>query len=92
MSTKVPLMQYDIRVSGQLNPERASWFGDLALTVEHAPDGGRVTVLTGPVADRAALFGLLSRIRDLGLTLISVNPIGQDTQETALAKECKEEP
>ena len=79
MSTEVPLTQYEIRVAGQLNPKRASGFGDLALAVVHTPDGGTVTVLSGPVADRAALFGILSRIRDLGLALISVNPIDTDT-------------
>jgi hypothetical protein len=66
--------QYQIRVAGALAPERALWFGDLALTLEHTAGGDEITVLSGPVIDRAALFGILSRIRDLGLTLISVNP------------------
>jgi len=92
VSTEVPFTQYEIRGSGQLNPERASWFGDLALAVEQTPDGGTVTVLSGPVADRAALFGTLSRIRDLGLALISVNPIDTDTTEAARDKLHKEEP
>ena len=74
---------YEIRVSGHLDPERAEWFGDLALVVRHTVSGTAITVLSGPVADRAALFGILSRIRDLGLTLISVNPIVPDTQDTA---------
>ena len=78
--------QYEIRASGFLDPERAEWFGDLALTLEHTTDGGAITVLSGPVVDRAALFGILNRIRDLSLMLISVNPIEPDTQETAGAK------
>ena len=43
----------------------------------------RITVLSGPVIDRAVLFGILSRVRDLGLTLISVNPIDPATQAAA---------
>jgi hypothetical protein len=66
---------YEIQVSGRLNPERAAWFGEMALTVKHTVVGAAITVLSGPVADRAALFGILNRIRDLGLKLISVNPI-----------------
>jgi hypothetical protein len=88
----MPSTQYEIRVSGRLNLERASWFGDLILTVEHKAGGTAITVLSGPVADRAALFGILSRIRDLGLTLISVNPVGKDTHEIPNAQECKGEP
>ena len=45
------------------------------LATQHTAAGDAITVLSGPLADRAALFGVLSRIRDLGLTLISVNPI-----------------
>jgi hypothetical protein len=66
--------RYQIRVKGALPPERADWFGALTLVVERAADGTAVTVLSGPVADSAALFGVLNRIRDLGLSLISVNP------------------
>jgi hypothetical protein len=67
--------EYEIRVSGHLDPQRAEWFGDLALAVQRTAKGDAITVLSGPLPDRAALFGVLSRIRDLGLTLISVNPI-----------------
>ena len=75
--------QYEIRVSGALAPERALWFGELALTVEHTASGTSITILSGPVADRAALFGILNRIRDLGLTLISVNPTVTDSEGAA---------
>lgn len=60
---------YQIRVQGQLNPHWADWFGELAITVDS--DGS--TLLTGPVVDQAALFGILRKVRDSGLTLISVN-------------------
>ncbi len=69
---------YEIRVQGQLDGHWSEWFGGLALA--HGPDGS--TVLTGPVADGAALFGLLDRVRDLGLTLLSVNRI--ESSEGAL--------
>ncbi|KRE41093.1 hypothetical protein [Knoellia sp. Soil729] len=58
---------YVIRVGGHLDPHWAAAFG---LALAHDPDG--TTLLTGVVADQAALHGTLARIRDLGVTLISV--------------------
>jgi len=78
---KNPSPQYEIRVSGHLDPGRAEWFGSLALTVEHTAGREAITILSGPIADRAALFGILNRIRDLGLQLISVNPIMLHAQD-----------
>ncbi len=60
--------RYEIRVKGSLGNDWQEWFGGLSLRVE---DGG-VTVLSGPLADQSALHGVLSRIRDLNLELISV--------------------
>lgn len=59
---------YQIRVRGHLGPQWAEWFGDLVVTTEDNGD----TFLTGPVVDQAALHGLLRRVRDLGLPLLSV--------------------
>lgn len=59
---------YRIRVQGHLGPHWAEWFGGLTLTLEDNGD----TLLTGPVIDQAALHGLLRKVRDLGLLLISV--------------------
>lgn len=59
---------YEIRLQGHLDARWASWFDGLVLTNES--DGS--TVISGPVADQAALHGLLRKIRDLGLPLISV--------------------
>jgi len=59
---------YEIRIRGRLDAHWASWFDEMTLEVE--PAG--VTVLRGPVADQAALHGLLGRLRDLGLPLISL--------------------
>jgi hypothetical protein len=83
---KAPSTQHEIRVSGHLSPERAKWFGGMALATERTPSGDATTVLSGPVIDRAALFGTLNRIRDLGLKLISVNPIVPDIRDAT----CKE--
>jgi hypothetical protein len=76
---QTPPTYYEIQVSGRIDPERAPWFGDMALTVRRTIDGSMTTVLSGQVPDQAALFGILSRIRDLGLRLISVNQVGPGT-------------
>ncbi|WP_369135657.1 DUF4386 domain-containing protein [Modestobacter sp. I12A-02662] len=63
--------QYEIRLTGHLDHRWAAWFDGMSLTTES--DG--TTVLTGPVTDQAALHGLLRRVRDLGLPLVSVLPV-----------------
>lgn len=72
---------YRLRVDGHLDQHWSSWFGGLTLT--HEDDG--TTCLTGAIADQSQLHGLLTKIRDLGVTLISVEvvdvparPSGQD--------------
>jgi hypothetical protein len=62
---------YRIRVKGHLTPEWSEWFDDMTITLE--PDGD--TILSGPVVDQPALHGLLIKVRDLGLTLISVDRV-----------------
>ncbi len=62
---------YQIRLEGQLGYEWADWFDGLTITLEEGDD----TLLTGPVVDQAALHGVLKRIRDLGLPLVSVNRV-----------------
>jgi hypothetical protein len=59
---------YEIRLSGRLDARRASRFEPLAL--RHDADG--TTVLSGPITDQAALHGLLQRVRDLGIPLVSI--------------------
>ena len=61
---------YRIKLKGILDPKWSDWFGQMAISIE-----GGETILTGPVADQAALHGLLIRIRDLNLTLLSVERI-----------------
>jgi hypothetical protein len=73
MSTRHPHQpgQYDIRLEGHLHSRWAAWFDGMTLTNES--DG--TTVLSGPVVDQAALHGLLQKVRDVGLPLISVTPV-----------------
>ncbi len=66
---------YEIRLKGHLNNRWAEWFEGLTITLEE--DGN--TLLTGPVIDQAALHGLLKKVRDLGLTLLSVKTVTLDT-------------
>lgn len=61
---------YRIRIQGQLDSQWADWFDEMTITLEE--DGN--TLLTGQVIDQAALHGLLKKIRDLGMTLISICP------------------
>jgi hypothetical protein len=63
--------RYEIRVEGLLDQRWSGWFDGLQITSQP----GGVTVIAGPVADQAALHGLLARIRDLNLPLISVRRI-----------------
>lgn len=65
---------YQIRIKGHLDGKWANWFGSLTITVE---DNG-TTLLTGPVADQAALYRLLRKLRDLGMPLLSVNCANPD--------------
>ncbi len=64
---------YEIRVAGRLSPTWSEWFGP--MTIETA-DG--VTTIRGPVADQAALHGVLQRLRDVGLPLLELTPITTD--------------
>ena len=60
--------RYEIRLAGHLDAHWAAWFD--GMTVRHESDG--ITVISGPIADQAALHGVLHRVRDLGLPLVSV--------------------
>ena len=65
------LSVYQIKIKGHLDHEWTNWFEGLTITLEEDGD----TLLTGPVIDQAALHGLLKKVRDLGMPLISVNRV-----------------
>ncbi len=62
---------YEIRIRGHLDMRWADWFEGLTITLE---ENGN-TLLSGPLADQAALHGILKKVRNLGLTLVSVNSV-----------------
>ena len=64
-------MVYQIKVEGHLDREWTDWFGGLTITLEEDGD----TLFTGPVLDQAALHGLLKKVRDLGMPLVSVKRV-----------------
>lgn len=68
--------RYEIRIKGILDRRWSAWFEDLQISSD-----GDQTVLSGWVADQAALHGLLNKVRDLGLTLISVRQLAQRTDQ-----------
>jgi hypothetical protein len=70
------MQQVEIRVKGQIDERWSEWLE--GLTITHMGEGE--TVLTGPVTDQSALYGLIARLRDLGLPLLSVNPSGANAK------------
>lgn len=77
MKTDTMTQSYEIRIKGHLDKSWADWFD--GLTIRHEASGE--TLLTGSLPDQAALHGVLNRLRDLGVQLISVNPVeGGQTQ------------
>jgi hypothetical protein len=73
---------YEIRLKGHLDNRWANWFEGLTITLEDNGD----TLLTGPVVDQAALHGLLKKVRDLGMPLVSVNCVDPGQAKTEEAK------
>ena len=75
-------MVYQIRIRGHLGARWTVWFEGLTITLE---DGGD-TLLTGEVVDQAALYGWLKKVRDLGMPLLSVNPVSPDLIDESVIK------
>ena len=73
---------YQIRIKGHLSREWTDWFEGLTITLEKGGD----TLLTGPVVDQAALHGLLKKVRDLGMPLLSVCPVENDQADASDVK------
>jgi hypothetical protein len=74
---------YEIRIKGHLDEQWADWFGGLMVTLKEDGD----TLLTGPVIDQAALYGLLKKVRDLGMPLLSVNRVKPDEADAPDVKQ-----
>jgi len=73
---------YQIRIKGRLSRQWTDWFGGLTITLE---EGGN-TLLTGPVLDQAALHGLLKKVRDLSMPLLSVNSVEPEREDVSDVK------
>jgi len=76
-------MIYQIRITGHLSAQWTDWFDGLTITLEDNGD----TLLMGPVIDQAALYGLLKKVRDLGMSLVSVNRVQPDRVQVSDAKQ-----
>ncbi len=79
---------YQIRIKGHLGRQWANWFEELNITLEDNGD----TLLTGPVVDQAALYGILRKIRDLGILLISVNSVSTSLRDPSGGKKESDDP
>jgi len=73
---------YQIRITGHLSDQWTGWFEGLTITLEEDGD----TLLTGPVVDQAALFGLLKKVRDLGMQLVSINCVEHGNPDVPVVK------
>jgi len=76
-------MVYQIKVKGHLGHQWTDWFDGLTITLEEGGD----TLLTGPLVDQAALHGLLKKVRDLGMPLLSVNRVKPAQADAADVKQ-----
>jgi hypothetical protein len=82
VTTDQGVEHYEIRVAGRLGPRWAAWFDGLAIV----PGDDGTTAISGAVVDQAALHGLLQKLRDIGLPLVSVTPIPHDTSAERSAR------
>ena len=76
------LPRYEIRLTGHLHPRWSAWFEGLCLI----PEADGTTILRGPVIDQTALHGVLQKVRDLGLPLVSVTRLEPDQPSTDPAR------
>lgn len=71
---------YQIKVMGKLDESWSDWLEGMAVAFDRGSDGSEVTILTGKIVDQAALHGVLSRIRDLNLMLLSVQLVSPESE------------
>ena len=81
MKGRLTAQVYRIRVQGNLDPRWSEWLGSMSVVSEQTAEGLPTTVLAGPVADQAALRGILTRLWDLNLDIVSVTRIGGQGEE-----------
>lgn len=74
------MQHVEIRVKGRIDERWSEWFDGLTITHSDQDE----TVLTGPIVDQAALYGLVAKLRDLGLRLLAVNSVKQDVPREEL--------
>ena len=84
MARKDHELRYEIRVQGYLDKSWSDWFEGMTIAVYIEPDCPPITSLTGEVVDQAALQGILLRIHDLNMELVSVTQIGPGTADDGL--------
>jgi len=70
-----PVQHYEIRVNGRLSPRWSAWFDGMGITT----DADGITVISGPVVDQSALHGLIQKLRDAGIPLVSITPTNPDS-------------
>ena len=75
-----PNTRYEFRVNGRLSQEMQAWFEDMTLSVDETTSPPQ-TIVQGIIRDQAALYRVISRLRDLGLTLLSVNHIPEEQEK-----------
>ena len=73
--------EYEIKVKGHLDEQWSPWFEDLTITAGFSKNGTPITTLTGRLVDQAALHGVLAKIRDINMPLISVTQIESGSQD-----------
>ena len=78
--------EYEIVVKGHLDEERSYWFEGLTMATGLGEDGTPITTFTGQLVDQAALHGVLAKMRDMNLPLISVTPIEPNSEAKSQAK------
>ena len=81
LAHKDPAAIYEIQVQGELDRGWEGWFSGLSLSIEHLSEQPPTTTLTGHVPDQSALRGMLCKLWDLNLTLISVRRIEQEEKD-----------
>ncbi len=91
MPDQIPSDQanYKIIVKGHLGERWSLAFEGLEMRADFSSDGSPITVLTGPIVDQSALYGLVARIRDLGLTLLLVKRLAPESDEEGNLDSCE---